>query len=206
MKRRAFLHRTVLTTVFCGAGLTLAGCEKAEAPIDAPVVTPLPATLPSVSRQLLAEQGRGFSVGAPDSTTVVYVFFDPQCPHCASLWKTQQAFLGQARFVWMPVGLIRSASRTQGATILAAADPVAAMSEHEAQLSPNGSGGISVDRRAVDAFGPVVDKNTALFERLGLRSVPHLYVSRPGRTLVEQRGAPAPARLQALLSDPPPSQ
>ena len=30
-----------------------------------------------------------------------YVFFDPQCPHCAVLWKSARPLKSQARFVWI---------------------------------------------------------------------------------------------------------
>jgi thiol:disulfide interchange protein DsbG len=51
----------------------------------------------------------------------VYVFFDAQCPHCAALWVAAKPLKSQAKFVWIPVGILNAASTSQGATLLAAA-------------------------------------------------------------------------------------
>ena len=44
------------------------------------------ATVP-VSLAAIEAEARGFTVGSPMSARTVYVFFDPQCPHCAALWE-----------------------------------------------------------------------------------------------------------------------
>jgi thiol:disulfide interchange protein DsbG len=76
------------------------------------------------------------------SKRTVYIFFDAQCPHCAMLWESAKPLKSQAKFVWIPVGLLNAASTAQGATLLAAGDPVAAMDEHETSMRA-GRGGIS---------------------------------------------------------------
>ena len=53
------------------------------------------------------------------ATRVIYVFFDPQCPHCAALWENIKPLKSQVRLVWIPVGLIGEKSVAQGAAILA---------------------------------------------------------------------------------------
>jgi thiol:disulfide interchange protein DsbG len=61
---------------------TLAACgDKAGAPAPA-----APAAKPGAKASYdLATQGHGFATGALMAANTVYVFFDPTCPHCATL-------------------------------------------------------------------------------------------------------------------------
>ena len=82
----------------------------------------------------LDRAAKGFTVGSEMTVRRVFVFFDPQCPHCAELWQAAKPLKSQARFVWIPVGVMNEASTAQGAALLAAPDPVAAMDAHEASM------------------------------------------------------------------------
>ena len=127
----------------------------------------------------------------------MYVFFDPQCPHCSALWRAAQPLTAQARFVWIPVQLLNDTSRAQGAALLAAADPVAAMNAHEASMQA-GTGGIA--SAGAEAQLAAVAKNTALFNRMGFSSIPTI-VGTHAQTgaLVTQEGAMSTAGLANLL-------
>src|SRR6059058_1807902 len=70
----------------------------------------------------------------------------------------------------MPVGVLNEKSTLQGAAILAAPDPVAAMDQHEASMRA-GTGGIA-SGTAQDALKDAVKQNTALMTRFGFGSVP----------------------------------
>jgi thiol:disulfide interchange protein DsbG len=152
--------------VAMGAAALLAACGKESAPAGA---SPGAASTP-VSLEAIASGARGFNVGSTMSTRVIYVFFDPQCPHCAALWEASRPLKSQARFVWIPVGLINEKSVSQGAFILNAPDPVAAMDQHEQSLRGN-QGGISA-MGVADAQKDVVKKNTELMTRFGFGGVP----------------------------------
>jgi thiol:disulfide interchange protein DsbG len=104
------------------------------------------------------------------SARVIYVFFDPQCPHCGALWEAARPLKSQARFVWIPVGLLNDKSAPQGAAILAAPDPVAAMDQHEASLRGQ-QGGIAA-MGVADDKKDAVKRNTALINRFGFGGVP----------------------------------
>jgi thiol:disulfide interchange protein DsbG len=148
------------------AGVLLAACGKEnarEAPAAAPGGTP-------VSLETVAAEATGFSVGSAMSARVAYVFFDPQCPHCAALWVAARPLKPQARFVWVPVSLLNEKSGPQGAAILAAPDPVAAMDQHEASMAQR-QGGIA-GMGAPDDKKEAVKRNTALMTRFGFASVP----------------------------------
>jgi thiol:disulfide interchange protein DsbG len=121
-----------------------------------------------VTLEAIEAGAKGFSVGSTMSARVVYVFFDAQCPHCAALWQAARPLKSQARFVWVPVGLLGEKSFAQGAAILHAGDPAAAMDQHEASIQQGGIAAMGVS----DAQKDVVRENTKLFTRFGFGGVP----------------------------------
>jgi thiol:disulfide interchange protein DsbG len=149
------------------AALVLSACGKQEAAGEAPA--PAAASEP-LSLEKIASDAKGFNVGSTMSTRVVYVFFDAQCPHCAALWEAARPLKSQARFVWIPVGLLGDKSFAQGAAILSAADPAAAMEQNEASVQAK-TGGISA-MNVPDAQKDVVRRNTQLLTSFGFGGVP----------------------------------
>jgi thiol:disulfide interchange protein DsbG len=176
--------------------LLLAGCSDSPAP-GAADQSSKSAPAP-VSMAAMAEQATGFTFGSQMSARTVYVFFDAQCPHCGALWNAAKPLKSQARFVWIPVGIINASSTAQGATLLAAADPVAAMDEHENSLLAR-QGGISAAAN-LDAQKASVAKNTELMTRFGFTSIPAI-IGTHAQTgaLVTQEGAMSTAALASLL-------
>jgi thiol:disulfide interchange protein DsbG len=120
-----------------------------------------------------ASRGTGFVVGLSMAARSLLVFFDPQCPHCASLWVASRPLRDRVRMVWMPVAFISPASGPQGVLLLAAQDPVAAMDQHEALLA-QGQGGLPVSTDTDPERLAQVKANTELWKSLDARSVPHL--------------------------------
>jgi thiol:disulfide interchange protein DsbG len=192
------MKRRVLLTA-AAAALALAGCGKESSTgADKPSGAQVP-----VSLDTIAAQAKGFNVGSTMSTRVVYVFFDPQCPHCAVLWEASKPLKSQARFVWIPVGLIGEKSVAQGATILAAADPVATMEQNEASVRDK-QGGISA-MGAADAQKDQVKKNTELFNSFGFTGVPTVVGKHAtsGEIVTIEGSLPAPGLAQRLGLNPP---
>ena len=176
--------------------LMLAGCKEAP---DKPAAGSTPVSIAAIEAE-----GRGFTVGSSMSVRTVYVFFDPQCPHCAALWQSAKPLKSQAKFIWMPVALIGKTSEGQGAAILAAKDPVATMDEHEASLSAK-QGGISA-MGDLDAQRAQVVKNTALMTRFGFASIPSIVATHAqSGALVTHEGALATPELAAFLGLQPPA-
>jgi thiol:disulfide interchange protein DsbG len=128
----------------------------------------------------LASQGHGFTMGPMMAANTVYVFFDATCPHCAALWMSAKPLLKRVKMVWMPIGLLHRSSTPQGATILSAADPAAAMTENETSVLER-RGGITVASSLSDDVLAQVKANTDLFNKLGADSVP-LIVYRNAKT------------------------
>lgn len=153
----------------------------------------------NIALPAIEAQAKGFSVGAMMSNQVVYVFFDPQCPHCGHLWNASQALHSKLRFVWIPVAWINAASLTQGATLLTAADPLARMTEHETSLLA-GSGGISASSSIAPTIEQSIQANTRLLNSFGAESVPFIVAKHAasGQT-VHHQGALTTAALASFL-------
>lgn len=173
----------------------MAGCNDAATTTSA---GPAKAAPNLVSMAAIAADATGFTVGSPMSTRTVYVFFDAQCSHCGELWVAAKPLKSQAKFIWIPVGILNAASTSQGATLLAAGDPAEAMDAHEASMRARG-GGISANTSA-DAQIAQVAKNTGLMTRFGFTSIPTI-VGTNAQTgmLVTKEGALPTAALADLL-------
>lgn len=159
------------------AALLLAACSRKEAPGPAPAAAPSPdpgaAAAAAKAAYEKASGGSGFVVGQAMAARSLLVFFDPQCPHCAALWKAATPLRDKMRMTWMPVAFMRPVSAPQGAALLAAADPVKTMDEHEALLEAN-KGGLPTQEGANPDGLKKVEANTALWKEVGTGSVPHM--------------------------------
>ena len=192
------LHTSTMKTVLklltiALLGASLIACKDSPAP----AASSAPAAQ-AVSVEAIASQAQGFSVGSEMSVRRVFVFFDPQCPHCAALWQAAKPLKSQARFIWIPVGLINANSVAQGATILAAADPVAAMDQHEASVMAK-QGGITAQGN-IDEQKGWVNANTGLMNAYRFNGVP-VVVAKHAVTgeLVVREGSMPTATLATIL-------
>jgi len=179
------------------AALALAACDKSPDASSGGKPAAEAASQP-VSIAAIAAEAKGFTVGSAMSVRTVYVFFDSQCPHCAELWQTAKPLKAQTKFVWIPIRLLNDTSEGQGAAILAAKDPAAAMDEHEASMAAR-TGGISA-MGDLGAQRAIVKKNTELFNRFGFASVPSI-VGMQAQTgaMVVHEGALPTAELARML-------
>lgn len=193
------MKRRLLISTAIAAAFALSACKDSPGPGGAK------ATAEPVSIATIQAQAKGFTVGSPMSVRAVYVFFDPQCPHCAVLWQSARPLKSQAKFIWIPVSLLNKTSEGQGAAILAAQDPVAKMDEHEASLTAQ-KGGISA-MGELDAQRESVKKNTELLNRFGFASVPSIVAQHAqSGALITHEGALPTAELAAFLGLQPPAQ
>jgi thiol:disulfide interchange protein DsbG len=188
----------LLATGLSGAALTgLSACNRIEGAIDAKAAAPRPPTADEALT--LVRSGHGFTAGALMAANTVYVFFDTACPHCAHLWEAAQPLLRRLKMVWIPVGLLRPQSTTQGVAILSAADPVAAMNQNEASVMARG-GGIAASASPDPAILAQVKANTELWQKLGGESVPMLLYRNAATGLAGKfEGSMSTAELAALL-------
>ena len=163
MKRRLVLTASAAACLLAACGKESSSGASSSTASDKPAPQP-------VSVEAIEQKAKGFNVGSTMATRVIYVFFDPQCPHCAVLWENVKPLKGQVRIVWIPVGLIGDKSVAQGAAILGAPDPATKMEENEASVR-NQQGGIAA-MGVEDAQKDIVKANTALFTSFGFSGVP----------------------------------
>lgn len=169
MKPRQLCRRQAM---IAGASLLwLAACSK-KPEAAAPAEKPAPAISP---RQVFetASRGSGFTVGQASSARQALVFFDPQCPHCAALWKASQPLLDRIGMIWIPIAFVSPKSAPQGALLLATSDPQAGMDLHESRMSA-GQGGLEIQGTPAADLVARIKANTELLQSLGADSVPHL--------------------------------
>lgn len=179
-------------------GLTVVGCSKQDTPAAAKAEAQA-AVSAAQSYDDLAAGSKGFSVGALMAANPVYVMFDPQCPHCGHLWQATQPLLGKVKFVWVPVSFINGKSTGQGAALLSAPKPAELMSVHEGSLLAN-TGGIPAPADISADMAQAIKKNTELFNRLRVASVPYM-VAKNARTgqVVSNTGAMPTPELAVFL-------
>lgn len=169
MQNTLIARRTFSLGLIAAATGTLMACSPKN---DATPATPAATQItPAQVVDKIAAEGKGFTVGALMSANTVYVLFDPQCPHCGHLWEAAKPLLSKVKFVWMPVSIINAKSGAQGAALLASSNPQEAMSAHEASILA-GTGGMSAMGSVPAEVEAAVKSNTALFNSLGLESVP----------------------------------
>jgi thiol:disulfide interchange protein DsbG len=161
-----------------------------------------PAATPIAADQAyptVATEGKGFTVGALMAANAVYVLFDPQCPHCGHLWNASLPLQSKVKFVWLPVSLMGAKSLPQGAALMQASDPAAAMTAHEQALL-SGQGGMSASASVPEAVETSIQANTTLLQRLGAESVPFIVArhAQSGQT-VTHAGALSTQELARLI-------
>lgn len=186
----------LLTAALLASLLALTACKDASEKPATAASASSPAA--AVSIAAIASEAKGFTAGSPMSVRTVYVFFDPQCPHCTALWEAARPLKSQTKFVWIPVGLLNASSAPQGAALLAAPDPAAAMDAHEASMKEK-KGGITA-LGALDAQKASVEANTKLFNRYKFSSVPTVVANHAVTgNLVVQEGSMPTASLANVL-------
>lgn len=168
--------------------LGLTACTEGAPPAAAPLSAEARAATTNAVYTEVATHTKGLTVGKLDSQKVVYVLFDPKCPHCADLWTGTKSLHNDIKFVWIPVGLLSRASLPEGAGLLQAGP--AAMDTHEAQVKSNAA---VAALPASDASLAAVKANTDLALKIKLDGVPYMFYKDPenGQVRVTKGGLTA---------------
>lgn len=155
----------VILSLFAFVGFGMVACSQESASMS---------TSKTVSIDAIRTQAKGFSVGSAVRAKTVYVFFDPQCPHCGHLWEASKPLLDSVKFVWIPVAFAGPVSVAEGAGILSAADPGQTMDQHEKLLKETGKG---IAAPSTDGMADAVDSNTKLITAFGFDTIPAMVMS-----------------------------
>ncbi len=158
---------------------TPAASTAATSAPDAKAATPSGASLIDT----VAAKAAGFSIGPMMASRTVYVFFDPQCPHCGRLWEAAKPLSEKLRMVWIPVAILNQNSAPQGTALLAATDAAATMNQHEAALAAGKTGLVPPAQPAADLLAKV-KANTELWKSAGAESVPFMLYRNPANDQV----------------------
>ena len=177
------MNRPLITSLALTTVLLLGACSQQDAPSAANPGKQ------EVSVQTVAAQAKGFTVGSVMSAHTVYVFFDPQCPHCGHLWQASIPLQTKVKFVWIPVAWINPSSLPQGSALLTAVHPAELMTSHEASLLA-GTGGIAAPASVSPEIEQAIKANTKLLNSFGAESVPFVITkdAQTGQT-VSRNGA-----------------
>mgnify|MGYP001001702335 CR=1 FL=1 len=133
----------------------------------------------------------GFTTGPGTEPPAAVVFFDAGCPHCLRLWADARRQGGALRIRWIPVVLLAPASARQGAALLRAGDPVAAMDAHARSRAEGGEGIVAESAPDADETR-ALRENTAMLRAMEVGSVPAiLHRDRAGRVGLTVGAMPA---------------
>src|SRR5213592_1849296 len=100
------MNKTPLFAALLAAAALLSACSKEDSSPAAAGAAAPQASSQAVTLEAIQSGAQGFTVGSPMSARTVYVFFDAQCPHCGALWEAAKPLKSQAKFVWIPVGIL----------------------------------------------------------------------------------------------------
>lgn len=139
--------------------------------------------------QIIGKNITAFGTGPKDTKTMpLMVFFDPQCPYCKNLWSAASAPENKdIPIIWIPVGIVNELSMEQSAAILQSSDAEKTMNQHEADIATGGKG-LTVDKKNIDKDALInAQKNTLLFGKMNLDSVPIiLHITKDGKLLIKK--------------------
>ena len=138
----------------------------------------------------LLEKAHWVREGSAEAKRIVYVFTDPNCPYCNAFWQATQPYLGkhlQVRHIL--VGILAPSSTGKAARVLAAADPAAALAQHE---NTHAAGGIEPLEKIPPEIQRRLMANNQLMFQLGAQATPAIfYKDRQGKVR-QMLGMPQP--------------
>ena len=168
--------------------LALAGCTP-----SAPALT--------AAQQLAAyRQLAGMTVGSPDAPDKAVVFFDTQCPHCATLWDQFTPLIAVARVHWVPVRILGPASMDQAVALLEHPRPMSAFEDHKTRLRRREPSSLVPSSGRAKALQAQVQESTDALVASGAKSVPTVFYLDAQGSLQRFSGAVPTSELRERLN------
>lgn len=101
-----------------------------------------------------------------EGESLMYVFFDPNCPACNDMWLETRQYLNVVKIRWVPVAFVSETSAAAVHAILNAANPRIALGQYETQGRIPGMGEVSEKtKRSIEA-------NRAMMHEYDLKGTP----------------------------------
>ncbi len=119
----------------------------------------------------------------------LYVFVDPNCPFCHTLFEQLQPLIGprHLRVYWIVTGFLRASSAGKAAAILGAHRPLAALKRNETGFRPGRHGGGIAPVPVRGGAARALAVNNRLLTLTGPELVPTLvYRNRAGAIVIHQ--------------------
>lgn len=160
------------------------------------------ATAPSLDETLWTALGEAnwIAEGATRPKRIVYVFTDTECPYCHKLWLATQPMLasGDVQVRHIMVAVIAPQSLNRAAAILEAADPKAALHEHENSF---GHSTVQPLAHVSSTTEQRIAANIELMEKLGVHGTPATVYKDASGKIRMAAGMLPESRLRAIFAD-----
>lgn len=189
-----------------GAAIVLGGVFAAGAP-KAPIASTVnPAPAPALKERPTLDNLSTLVSGvkastAPKEAGEYFVFFDPQCMHCSTLWQILLPYKDKISVTWIPVAFLNQNSVLQGADILSDSDPVKRLTLHEGLMHQR-RGGLTVTGSPREDAQAKLQANGQVLAALNVKSVPHVWGKSADGKVVTMTGAGTPETVREKLGLP----
>lgn len=136
--------------------------------------------------------------------SVIYAFFDPNCPFCHLAWKALQPYEKAGLEVrWIPVAYISATSAGKAAAIMEAKDSTAAFRENERKYnSRTHEGGIAPLAKPAASTRQKLQANGELMQKFGAFGTPAIVWKDSKGTVQMKAGLPRLSELPAITGLP----
>src|SRR5690606_27436239 len=136
--------------------------------------------------------------GSEDAPRVIYTFTDANCPYCHMFWEAARPWVdaGKVQLRHVLVGIIKQDSPAKAATILAAPDPSAALTENEIKFD---EGGITPAKSVSEDMQQTLEDHQLLMLSLGFRGTPGIVVRDDNGMIQKYNGMPQAEALTEVL-------
>ena len=135
--------------------------------------------------------------------TIIYAFFDPNCPFCHFSWKAFQPYEAAGLQVrWIPVAYLTETSTGKAAAILQAKDRLAAFRENEQKYNlKNHEGGIKPVKPS-STSKQQLQANSEFMHKLGITGTPAIVWKDAQGKIQMKAGMPRLSELSAITGLP----
>lgn len=174
--------------IFSGSAIAHTESSNIQSVVGTATITDITPQIKTLL-QVMGKNISGFGTGPQQVNQMpLMVFFDPQCPHCKNLWSAASAPENKdIPIIWIPVGIINNLSMPQAAAIMQAPDAEKAMDIHQADIATGGNGLKVNDSEIQKDALEKVQRNTLLFGKMNLKSVPIiLHITKEGKLLIKE--------------------
>jgi thiol:disulfide interchange protein DsbG len=140
---------------------------------------------------------------ANNSKSLVYIFFDPNCPFCQLTWKALQPYEKVGLQVrWVPLGYLGPTSMPKAIAIMSAADKTAAFRANEQRVGHGKNppaGFTAADKPEIAAM---LVKNGELMQKFGMDGTPGIVWKDKSGKINIKSGMPRLAEIPAMTGLP----